>query len=146
MSSFLAFELGLLTAIFLSAHHSKITEVPVRNKSALVLSILVMTLNFAYAQTVLAYEDTLVIESMRTIDGSITEIDAEQKRVTARWMADEILMKYQDVVLDVPDTCVITKNGETIELDDLEANDPASVRFDSNAQPLPRASSITVTE
>ena len=117
-----------------------------RKKSILVLSILAMILSFSSAKKIFAYEDTLVIESMQTLNGNITEIDTDHKRVTARWMVDEILMKYQDIVLDVPDTCVITKNGETITLDDLEPNDPATVRFDSNAQPLPRASSITVTE
>lgn len=117
-----------------------------RKKSALALSIFAMILSLSFAQKVFSYEDTLVIESMQTIEGDITAIDTSQKRVTARWMADEVLMKYQDVVLDVPDSCVITKNGETIELDDLEPNDPATVRYDSNAMPLPRASSITVTE
>lgn len=117
-----------------------------KNKSVLALSILTMVLSFSPSQNVSAYEDTLVIESMQTIAGNATEIDTDRKRVTIRWMADEVLMKYQDIILDVPDTCVITKNSETIELDDLEPNDPATVRFDANAQPLPRASSITVTE
>jgi NADH dehydrogenase FAD-containing subunit len=117
-----------------------------KKKFVLALLILVLIFSLSPAQQVSAYEDTLVIESMQTIEGNITEINTDQKRVTARWMADEVLIRYQDIVLDVPDTCVITKNGETIELDDLEANDPASIRFDSNAQPLPRAASITVTE
>lgn len=117
-----------------------------KEKLVLALSILVIIISLSSLQKAFAYEDTLVIESMQTIEGNITEIDASQKRATARWMADEILMKYQDIVLDVPDSCVITKNGETIELEDVEPNDAATVRFDSNAQPLPRASSITVTE
>lgn len=114
--------------------------------SFLMLSVLSMILISTPCQLAFAYEDTLVIESMQNIQGNLTSIDTDHKRVTVRWLADEVLFKYQDVVLDVPDTCVITKNGETIELEDLEANDPASVRFDGNAQPLPRASSITVTE
>jgi len=118
----------------------------VRKKSTLALSILVLCLSLSFAQKAFAYEDTLIIESMQTIQGDLTSIDTDHRRVTVRWMADEILLKYQDITLDVPRTCTITKNGETIELDDLEANDPATVRFDSNAQPLPRASSITVTE
>ena len=105
-----------------------------------------MILSFSFTHKAFSYEDTLVIESMQTIQADITEIDTEHRRVTARWMADEVLMKYQDIILDVPSTCAITKNGETIELIDLEANDPASIRFDASAQPLPRASSITVTE
>ena len=117
-----------------------------KKKFHFALSILIMIPSLSFSHEVFAYEDTMVIESMQTIDGDITEIDTDQKRVTARWMADEILLKYEDIVLDVPDTCVITKNGRTIELEDLEPNDPASIRFDSNAQPLPRASSITVTE
>ena len=117
-----------------------------QKKFILALSISIMILSASFLNKALAYEDTLVIESMQTIEGDITAIDTDHKRVTARWMADEVLMKYQDIVLDVPDTCVITKNGETIELNDLEPNDAASVRFDANAQPLPRASSITVTE
>lgn len=117
-----------------------------RKKTILAASILVMILTRFSGPRVFAYEDTLVIESMQTIAGNITEIDTDHKRVTARWMADEILLKFQDVVLDVPNTCVITKNGETIELEDLEPNDAATVRFDSNSQPLPRANSITITE
>ncbi|MDD5225920.1 MAG: hypothetical protein PHV97_01885 [Candidatus Omnitrophica bacterium] len=117
-----------------------------RKELGLAFAIIITIFFLSPAGKILAFEDTLVIESMQTIDGDITAIDTDNKRVTARWMEDEVLMKYQDVVLDVPDTCVITKNGETIELDDLEANDPATIRFDSNAQPLPRASSITVTE
>lgn len=114
--------------------------------SVLMLAVLWLSLTFAPGQPAFAYEETLVLVSMQTIGGNITEVNTDQKRVTARWLADEILLKYQDIVLDVPDTCVITKNGRTIELDDLEPNDPATIRFDSNAQPLPRASSITVTE
>ena len=117
-----------------------------RKMSAFMLPILMMILSLAPSKPAFAYEDTMVIESMETVTGDLTEIDTDHKRVTLRWLADEILMKYQDVILDVPDTCVITKNSETITLDDLEANDPATVRFDSNAQPLPRAASITVTE
>jgi hypothetical protein len=117
-----------------------------RKEPVLALSILAVILSLSFTPSIFAYEDTLVIESMQTIDSNITEIDTDHKRVTARWLADDVLMKYQDVVLDAPDSCVITKNGETIELDDLETNDPATIRFDSNAQPLPRASSITVTE
>ena len=117
-----------------------------RKKSVLTLSILALLLSPSFAQKVFSYEDTMTIESIQTIQGDLTSIDTDHKRVTVRWMADEILLKYEDITLDVPSTCAITKNGETIELDDLEANDPATVRFDSNAQPLPRASSITVTE
>jgi hypothetical protein len=114
--------------------------------SVLPLLVLVAGLGLSSSEAALAYEDTFVMESFQTIEGNITEINTSDKRVTARWLADEILMKYQDVLLDVPDSCVITKNGETIELIDIEANDPASIRFDSNADPLPRARSITITE
>ena len=117
-----------------------------RNRSILVLPVFVIILSFSFTQKAFPYEDTLIIESMQTIQADITEIDLEHRRVTARWMADEVLMKYQDIILDVPSACAITKNGETVGLEDLELNDPASIRFDSNAQPLPRASSITVTE
>ena len=114
--------------------------------SAFMLSALVIVSGFSLAPKVSAYEDTMVIESMQTIYGSITEIDTDHRRVTARWLDDELLMKYQDIVLDVPKNCVIIKNSRTIELDDLESNDPATIRFDSNAMPLPRASSITISE
>ena len=103
-----------------------------RKQTTFVLSFIVMISSFSSTPAVLAYEDTLVLESMQTIDGSLTVIDTDNNRVTARWMADELLMKYQDITLDVPSACVITKNGQTIELNDLEPNDPATVRFDSN--------------
>lgn len=115
-------------------------------KHVLTFSILMVTLILFPQPMPLAYEDTVVVESMQTIEGDITEIDTNLNRITLRWLGDEILMKYQDVLLDVPSTCAITKNGETIRLDDLEQNDPATVRFDGNAQPLPRATTITVTE
>lgn len=117
-----------------------------KKKSLLALAIVAVIFSLSTSPAVWAYEDTLVIESMQTIEGNITAINTNKKQVTARWMADEVLLKYQDIVLNVPDSCVITKNGETIELEDIEANDPASIRFDENAQPLPRASSITITE
>jgi len=92
-----------------------------------------------------AFEDTLVIESLRSIDGAITGIDTDAKRVTVRWMFDPVLIQYQDVTLHVPDTCSITKESETAELDDLETGDHVSVRYDANAEPLPRAISIVVS-
>lgn len=108
--------------------------------------ILIATLGFTASQTVFAEDDTLVIESFQTVTGSVTHVDRDHKRITFHWMADDVRLQYQDLLLDVPDTCVITKNSETIELDDLESGDSGTVRFDSNAQPLPKASSITITE
>jgi len=95
--------------------------------------------------TVSAFEDTLVIESLRTIDGAITGIDTDAKRVTVRWMFDPVMIQYQDVTLNVPDTCSITKESETSELMELENGDHVTVRYDQNAEPLPRAISIVVS-
>lgn len=91
-------------------------------------------------------DENFTVESMRTVQGNILSIDTANNRITARWLQDELRMKWTDVVMDVPDNCVITKNGEAINLNDVEANDPATIRFDSNADPLPRAKSITITE
>lgn len=117
-----------------------------KKMSRLTLSILSVFLILSASHPALAYDDTLVIESLQTVQGDLTGVDTDNKRVTIRWMADNVLMKYQDLTLSVPDTCVITKNSEARELTDLETGDSATVRFDSNAQPLARAVSITVFE
>ena len=116
------------------------------SKSALILLICTALVSLAPSQLAFAEEDTLVIESFQTVTGDLTDVDTFNKRVTFRWLADEVRLKYEDLLLDVPDTCVIVKNGETIILDDLESGDSGTVRFDSNAIPLPKASSITITE
>lgn len=95
--------------------------------------------------TVFAFEDTLVIESLRTIDGAITGINTDAKRVTVRWMYDSVMIRYEDITLNVPDTCVITKESEASEISELETGDHVTVRYDQNAEPLPRAISIVVS-
>ncbi len=116
------------------------------SKSVLIFLILAALLGFSPSRPVLAEDDTMVIESFQTVSGSVTDVDTDHKRVTFRWMADDLRLQYQDLLVDVPDSCVITKNSETIRLDDLESGDSGTVRFDSNAQPLPKASTITITE
>ena len=116
------------------------------SKSILILLILAVILGLSPSQGVFAEDDTLVIESFQTVSGSVTEVDTDHNRITFRWMADDLHMQYQDLLLDVPPSCVIVKNSETIELDDLESGDSGAVRFDSNAMPLPKASTITITE
>ncbi len=112
------------------------------------IAVLIFTsmLGFSSASAVYAEDDTLVMESFQTVTGSVTEVDEDHKRITFHWMADDVRLQYQDLLLDVPDSCVITKNSETINLGDLESGDSGTVRFDSNAQPLPKASTITITE
>ena len=95
---------------------------------------------------VFAEDDTLVIESLQTIDGSITGVDEDRKQVDVRWMADNVMMKYQDVTLTVPDSATITKNADPIEFRDLENGDHVTVRFNQNAVPMPQAVSISVVE
>jgi hypothetical protein len=109
------------------------------------LAILAMVLSFSRSQTVFAEEDTFVMESFQTVEGAVTDVDAEHKRVTVRWMADTVLLKYEDVLLSVPDSAVITKNSEAIGLDDLESGDHVTVRYDANTQPLPKAVSMVVS-
>lgn len=116
------------------------------SKSVLLLLILTLALGFSTAKIVFAEDDTLVMESFQTVNGNVTSIDTDNKRMTFHWMADDVRLQFQDTIMDVPDSCVITKNSETITLDDLESGDSGAVRFDSNAQPLPKASSITITE
>lgn len=100
---------------------------------------------FSFSGIASAFEDTLVIESLRTIDGAITGINTDAKRVTVRWMYDSVMIRYQDVTLNVPDACSITKESETSELSELETGDHVTVRYDQNAEPLPRAISIVVS-
>lgn len=115
-------------------------------KSAIMLLTLTVIMGFVPSQPAFAEDDTMVMESFMTETGSLANIDTDHNRVTLHWMNDDVRMTYQDTVLDVPESCAIIKNGETIELDDLESGDAATVRYDSNAQPLPKASSIIVTE
>jgi len=112
---------------------------------ALGLVIFVFAPGLVFSQIALAYEDTLVIESLRSVEGTITGIDTDTKRVTVRWMYDPIMIRYEDVTLNVPETCVITKESETSELMELEEGDHVSVRYDANAEPLARAISIVVS-
>jgi hypothetical protein len=112
----------------------------------MMLLVLAAVSGFSPSRAAFAEDDTLVMESFQTVSGDVTEVNASDKRVAFRWMADDVRLKYQDLMLDVPDSCVITKNSETIQLDDLESGDSGTVRFDSNAQPLPKASTITITE
>ncbi len=140
------FALKSIGAIFSLSPAPKRKAVPMTSKSVVLLLSLIAILGFSPSRAVFAEDDTLVMESFQTVSGSVTEVDTDHKRITFRWMADDLRLQYQDVVLDVPDTCVITKNSETIELTDLESGDSGTVRFDENAQPLPKASSITITE
>ena len=115
-------------------------------RAVITVLILAAMLGFPSFSAVYAEDDTLVMESFQTVSGSVTEVDEDHKRITFHWMADDVRLQYQDLILDVPDSCVITKNSETINLNDLESGDSGTVRFDSNAQPLPKASAITITE
>ena len=115
-------------------------------KSFMTFLLLAAAFGFSPSRAVFAEDDTLVMESFQTVTGDVASIDEDHKRITFHWMADDVRLQYQDLVLDVPDSCVITKNSETINLNDLESGDSGTVRFDSNAQPLPKASSITITE
>jgi len=116
-------------------------------KLLLVLGLLtvVFACGCAFSGAASAYEETLVIESLKSVEGAIMEVDEDQKRITVRWMYDPIMIRYQDVTLNVPETCVITKESETSELSELESGDHVSVRYDANAEPLARAISIVVS-
>lgn len=115
-------------------------------KSAVILSILAISLSFLPLQEAFSREDTLVLESVQTVEGSVQDLDTSHNRVTVHWMNDEVLFTYQDVTLDVTDSTAIIKEGRTIRLDDLETGDHVTLRYDANAEPLPRALSIVVAE
>ena len=120
--------------------------IPMFLKSIMTFLFLAAIAGFCPSPAAFAEDDTLVIQSFQTVSGNITDVDTDHKRITFRWMDDDIRLTYQDLLLDVPDACVIVKNSETIGLMDLESGDSGTVRFDSNAQPLPKASTITITE
>ncbi len=115
-------------------------------RTVFILSILAMSLCVAPLQEAFSREDTLVIESVQTVEGSVQDLDTSNNRVTVHWMNDEILFTYQDLTLDVTDSTAIIKEGRTIRLDDLEVGDHVTLRYDANAEPLPRAISIVVAE
>lgn len=94
----------------------------------------------------LAEEDTLTLTGIQTIDGIISGIDSEKEIITVHWMADEVMMKYQDITLKVLPATSITKNAEPLELDDIENGDHVTVRYDPNGVPLPSAASVAVWE
>jgi hypothetical protein len=110
------------------------------------LLILAISLGFAPLREAFSREDTLVFESVQTIEGSVQDLDANRNRVTVHWMNDEVLFTYQDVTVNVTDATAILKESETIRLDDLEIGDHVTLRYDANAEPLPRAISIVVAE
>jgi hypothetical protein len=115
-------------------------------RTIIILSILAISLSFVPLQEAFSREDTLVIESIQTVEGSVQDLDTSSNRVTVHWMNDEVLFTYQDVTLDVTDSTAIIKEGRTIRLDDLETGDHVTLRYDANAEPLPRALSIVVAE
>ena len=84
--------------------------------------------------------------NLASINGSIADVDAEGRKVTVHWMYDTENAKYQDLTLAVPQNAVVLKGTDTITLDDLEQGDTVIVRYDPQAQPLPKAASITVSE
>ncbi len=82
---------------------------------------------------------------LSTINGSIAEVNAENREVTVHWMYDIVNQKYEDLNLAVAGDAMITKDTETIELDDLEEEDNVTMRYAPNAVPLPQAVNITVS-
>jgi len=113
---------------------------------AIILSILAISLTSSPIQKVFSEEDTFIVESVQTVEGSVLAVDAEHRRATIHWMNDEVLFTYQDLTLNVPESTSILKESETIRLDDLESGDHVTLRYDANAEPLPRALSIVVAE
>lgn len=93
-----------------------------------------------------AEEDTWVMTRVQTIDGSLVGVNEDNNTIDVRWMADQVMMKYQDVTLHVPSSAAITKNARPIEFRDLEKGDHATVRFHPNTVPQPTVASIAVVE
>ena len=113
---------------------------------AVILFVLAMSLSFSPLQKAFSEEDTFTVESVQTIQGDVTAVDPEHHTVTIHWMNDEVLFTYQDLNLNVTKSTSITKESEPIRLDDLESGDHVTLRYDANAEPLPRAISIVVAE
>ncbi|HNX68273.1 MAG TPA: hypothetical protein PLL75_01120 [Candidatus Omnitrophota bacterium] len=119
------------------------------NKRIVIAGLIALSaiVSFSPAELVLAYEDTtIVMENLQTVEGSVTAIDAEKKIITIRWMYDVENFKYEDVTLSVPDGCAVIKNGEPVELDDIENGDHITARYNPNAAPLPLAASLSIEE
>jgi len=115
-------------------------------KVVIILSILTISLSFVPLQEALSEEDTFVIQSIQTIDGSVQNINERERGITVHWLNDPVLLTYQDLILHVPDSTPIIKDSEKVRLEDLENGDHVTVRYDANAEPLPRAISIAVAE
>ena len=115
-------------------------------KAAFAALILVISFGLVPAQVLAEREETIVFESVRSIEGSIQNVDTSRNRIVVHWMNDDVRLTYQDVTMNITDSTVILKEGKDIRINDLEVGDHVSVRYDANAEPLPRAISITVAE
>jgi hypothetical protein len=112
----------------------------------MVLISIALSVSLVPPQAFADREETVVFESVRSIEGSIQDVDEDRNKVVVHWMNDDVMLTYQDVTLNVTDATAILKEGENIRINDLETGDHVSVRYDANAEPLPRAISITVAE
>lgn len=85
-------------------------------------------------------------QNLQTITGSLTEVNDADQRINVRGQPDNGMgdLKYKDTTLDVS-SALITKVTKTISLNELQSGDHVTVRFDANAQPLPKAISIDVS-
>lgn len=115
-------------------------------KTGLQLLVLVVSVCLVPASATAEREETIYFQSIRSIEGSIQNVDTFHNRITVHWMNDDVMLTYEDVTMDVKDSTAILKEAENIRINDLEVGDHVSVRYDANAEPLPRAISITVAE
>lgn len=97
------------------------------------------------AETV-AGNDVLVMESMETLQGSITAVNVAKKTIEVRWESDVINMIFQNITLKITPNTALIKNGETIEMNDIEVGDHATIRYAPNAVPLAQAMSVDIEE
>lgn len=93
-----------------------------------------------------SFEETSVGGTVETIEGAVDTVNAEKKTVTIRWMDDPVMMRYENVSLEVLPSTVLLKNSSPIELRDIEAGDHATVRYDPYAAPMAKALSIDIEE
>ncbi len=106
---------------------------------------LLLSISVCFTPYTFAYEETITMETLESVSGSVMSISANKKNITVRRMYGGDSIRYQDIALAIASNCVITKNSEIVETSDLEIGDHVDIRYNANAEPLATAVSIVVS-
>ncbi|MBU9889071.1 MAG: hypothetical protein KTQ49_04290 [Candidatus Omnitrophica bacterium] len=93
-----------------------------------------------------SYENDSFGDIVETIEGSVNAVSADKKTVTVRWLSDPVMMRYENVTLQVVPTTALIKNASPVKFRDIETGDHVTARYDPYASPLAQALSLDIEE